>query len=302
VSPTSISPLAHISDPSPPVERTRPAPAIALTYDGSDPSYVECVVPLVDFLEVTPDSIAVAGDGGAAIPARTLAVLKDLSVDVDLVIHGVGLSIGSADGWSEQYLRLLDQLVECVGVMWHSEHLGYVNVDGQHLGTMLPLPRTEEALDLICERVEVLRVRYQLPFLLENIVRLLPEPHGEYSDAAFLNALTERSGCGLLLDVYNLECDAQNNGFGINAFLSELRIEHVRELHVACGVEHAGLLLDVHSRPLRDSTLALAREIVDRPRAGVRLVTYELLAEAVPVLGSDVIAGELRRLRAAFTQ
>jgi uncharacterized protein len=278
----------------------RRAPAIALTYEGNDPTYIERMLPLVDFLEVTPDSIAVDGDHGAEIPPNTLATLEALSRDVRIVVHGVGLSIGSADGWSEEYLRLLDQLVECLPVAWHSEHLGYVNVDGQHLGTMLPLPKTEEALDLLGGRVMALQARYALPFLLENIVRVLPEPEGEYSDAGFLNALVARTGCGLLLDVYNLECDAQNNGLPIRDFLAELDTEHVRELHVACGVEHAGVLLDVHSRPLRDATLALAHDIVQRPNAGVQLVTYELLAEAVPVLGPDVIEVELRRLRAAL--
>src|SRR5512138_3203993 len=252
----------------------RHAPAIALTYEGNDASYIERMLPLIDVLEVTPDTIAIAGDDGAEIPLRTLDVLEDLSRHVHIVVHGVGLSIGSADGWSEEHLRLA----------WHSEHLGYVNVDGQHLGTMLPLPRTDEALDLLGERVAALRTRYGLPFLLENIVRVLPEPECAYSDAAFLNALVARTGCGLLVDVYNLECDAQNNGLAIDDFLDELQLEHVRELHVACGVEHEGVLLDVHSRPLRDSTLTIARDIVRRADAHVGLVTYELLAEAVPVL------------------
>ncbi len=170
-------------------------------------------------------------------------------------------------------------------------------MDGQHLGTMLPVPRTEEALDLVCERVATLKARYALPFLLENVVGLLPEPPSEFGDAEFLNALTERSGCGLLLDVYNLECDAQNNALDISAFMRELRVERVREIHVASGVEHAGVLLDVHSRPLRESTLALLHEVLNRAEARVDLVTYELLAEAVGVLGSEVICAELRRLR-----
>ena len=282
------------------MRRAPRVPAIALTYEGGDLSYIERMLPLIDFLEVTPDGIAVSGDAGAEIPQRTLTELEGLSRDVGIVVHGVGLSIGSADGWSEQYLHLLDQLVERLPIAWHSEHLGYVNVDGQHLGTMLALPRTAEALDLVCERAMALQTRYGLPFLLENIVHVLPDPQSEYSEAAFLNALSDRSGCGLLLDVYNLECDAQNSGLVIDDFLSELHLECVRELHVACGVEYEGVLLDVHSRPLRDSTLALARDVVERPGANVELLTYELLSEAVPVLGPDVIAGELRRLRTAL--
>jgi len=272
-----------------------------LTYDGGDDEYLDRVLPVLDYLEVTPDGIAVERGGRASIPEPTLAKLEALARDVGIVVHGVGLSIGSADGWSEDYLRLLDQLVERLPVAWHSEHLGYVTVDGQHLGTMLALPRTEEALDLICERVTALQARYPIPFLLENIVRLLPEPDAEYTDAGFLNALAQRSGCGLLLDVYNLECDAQNNGLAIGEFLDELHLEHVRELHVACGVEHEGVLLDVHSRPLRESTLTLARDIAGRPRAQIALATYEILAEAVPVLGPEVIADQVSRLRAALS-
>ena len=145
----------------------------------------------------------------------------------------------------------------------------------------------------------MLSARYDLPFLLENVVRVLPEPGSDYSDAEFLNALAARSGCGLLLDIYNLECDAQNNGLAIDAFLAQLHLEHVREMHVASGVEHAGVLLDVHSRPLRESTLGIMRDVLKRPEVDVNLVTYELLAEAVPILGAEVICGELRRLRAA---
>lgn len=278
---------------------TTRTPGIAVTYDSDDPGYFESVLPLVDFLEVTPDAIAVASRAGPSIPPSTLAQLERYAQDVGIVVHGVGLSIGSASGWSKDYLHLLDEIVERVPIAWHSEHLGYVTVDGQHLGTMLPVPRTEEALDLVCERVTTLKARYALPFLVENVVGLLPEPPSEFRDAEFLNALTDRSGCGLLLDIYNLECDAQNNALDISAFLRELRVERVREMHVASGVEHAGVLLDVHSRPLQESTLALLREMLSRAEARVDLVTYELLAEAVGVLGSDVICGELRRLRSA---
>ena len=81
-------------------------------------------------------------------------------------------------------------------------------VDGENLGTMLALPKTRQALDMICERVEMIQARYRLPFLLENIVHILPDYPGDYSEAGFLNAISEQTDCSLLLDVYNLECDA----------------------------------------------------------------------------------------------
>jgi uncharacterized protein (UPF0276 family) len=100
--------------------------------------------------------------------------------------------------------------------------------------------------------------------------------------------------------VYNLECDAHNQGFDIQSFFDELDSRHVRELHVARGVEHNGFLLDVHSQLTADSTLALAREAADRAAGAVELVVYEFMPEAVPGLGHEAIARELARVRAAL--
>jgi uncharacterized protein (UPF0276 family) len=164
---------------------------------------------------------------------------------------------------------------------------------------MLAMPKTEDVLELLVQRVNEIQRRFELPFLLENIVHLLPDYPGDYSDAAFLNELVARTGCGLLLDVYNLECDAANNSFDIDAFLDELDLDAVGEIHVAGGVERDGLQLDVHSRATEPSTLALAKRVIARtPNLGG--VTYELLAEAVPVLGAERILAELVRIRSAL--
>ena len=276
-------------------QRTRVA--IGATFEGHGAGGLARVLPLVDYLEVTPDGIARRENGRARLDRDAVALLREAAAQTTVVVHGVGLSIGSHDGWSEEYLDLLDQVLDEVDVAWHSEHLGYTRVDGRHLGTMLPLPCTDEALDMVSERVAAIIDRYPLPFLLENIVQLLPDGPADHSEATFLNALCERTGCGVLLDVYNLECDAHNRGFDVGGFLDELDLARVGELHVACGVEERGLLLDVHSRSPRASTVALAREVLDRA-PNVRGVTYELLPEAVPVVGGEAIEADLERLRA----
>jgi uncharacterized protein (UPF0276 family) len=276
---------------------SRPAaPGLAFTYEGHHPALLERVLPLVEYVEITPDTIAEVRQGAQRLNPETLAELQGIGGAAQVIAHGVGLSIGSHDGPSEAYLRLLDELLERVEMAWHSEHLGYTTVDGQHLGTMLPVPRTEEALDLVCGRVTAIQERYGLPFLLENVVGVLPDYGGDYSEAGFLNALCGRTGCGLILDVYNLECDARNQGLDLEAFLAELDLSHVRELHLACGSEHRGVLMDVHSRLPRESTVELARRcLADAP--GVRAVTFELLTEFVPVLGYDAIVNGLAGLR-----
>lgn len=277
-------------------ERASSSPGLCTTYEGHNTEYLEHILPYVDYIEVTPDAIAQYRDGEIILHQPSLADLKSLGANTGIIVHGVGLSIGSYDGYSQYYIRLLDTLFEQLNVIWHSEHLAYTTVNGENLGTMLALPKTEQVLDMICERVSALQTRYGLPFLLENVVHLLPDFPGTFSEAGFLNALTEKTGCGLLLDVYNLECDAQNNKFDIDAFLDELNMESVREIHVACGTELEGFLVDVHTRTTRDSTIALAQRILQRA-GNVEAVTFELLHQAIPALGYEVITNELMRLR-----
>src|SRR5256885_6489417 len=90
--------------------------------------------------------------------------------NITLLIHGVGLSIGSYDGYASEYIDLLDQLFSELKIKWHSEHLAYTKVNGENVGTMLTLPKTDEAVDMICRRVDSIQNKYKVPFLLENVI------------------------------------------------------------------------------------------------------------------------------------
>jgi uncharacterized protein len=274
-------------------------PALATTYEGMSSDLFQQILPLIDYLEIAPDSIARIQNGHAVLRPELLDQIASAIPQTGVLVHGIGLSIGTADGWNDSYVHLLDEFFTRFTPRWHSEHLGYTTVDGENLGTMLALPRTEETLDLLCNRIQILQERYRVPFLVEHIIHLLPDAPAEYTPAAFLNAVTARTGCGLILDVYNLECDAHNFGFDIPSFLDELNLDPVREMHLAGGYEHHGFQLDIHSRPTADSTIALAHEILDRC-PNLEVVTWELLKEAVPALGAANICAELSRIRAEF--
>ena len=278
---------------------TASRPALATTYEGDDAALLERIVPLIDTIEITPDAIARSDGGQATLRREVLEEYVSVASDVSFIAHGVGLSIGSFDHWNEEYLHLLDELFTRLELDWHSEHLACTIVGGENTGTMLPLPRTEEALDLVCERVQLIQRRYGVPFLLEHVIQLLPDEPAQFTPAGFLNAITSRTGCGLILDVYNLECDAYNQGLDIKSFLDELDLRPVRELHLAGGVQHNGFHLDIHSRRTGDSTLALSLEIIRRA-SDLKVVTFEFLKEAVPLLGHEAICTELSHIRQAI--
>jgi uncharacterized protein (UPF0276 family) len=274
----------------------RPAPALATTYEGGNPALLERLVPLVDLIEIAPDAIVGSERGQYVLRPEVLDEYASVAPRVGLIAHGIGLSIGSFDHWNHDYLRLLDELFARFDLQWHSEHLGCTVVAGESVGTMFSMPRTQEALDLVSERVDLIQKLYPVPFLLEHIIQLLPDAPADYTPAGFLNAIVSRTGCGLLLDAYNLECDAHNQGLDIAEFLDELDLTAVVEMHLAGGVEVDGFQLDVHSAPTRESTLALARKVVRRA-PNLRAVTFEYLKEAIGFLGHDGICAELQRIR-----
>jgi uncharacterized protein (UPF0276 family) len=207
----------------------RARPALATTYEGDDIVLLEHIIPLVDVIEISPDAIARIDGKRVRLRPEVLEEYACVASKVRFIAHGIGLSIGSFDHWNEAYLRLLDELFAHVPLEWHSEHLATSVVAGESVGTMFPVPRTEEALDLICERVRLIQERYRIPFLLEHVIHLLPDAPAEFTPAAFLNAITSRAGCGLILDAYNLQCDAANQSLDIGSFLDELDLNPVRD-------------------------------------------------------------------------
>ena len=275
-------------------------PHLCTTYDSHRPDLLRELLPYVGSIEVTPDSISSWHHDRPRYDERILADLSRAATEKAILVHGVGLSIGSADGLNETYLTLLSEIIERLPVRWHSEHLGFTTVDGQPLNAMLPLPRTRQTLRLLVDRINRLQDRYALPFLLENIAHLVPAPAPVYSEADFLNELSHQTGCGLILDLYNVLCDSHNYGSDFGVFLEQLDKTAVRELHLAGGTVLDNFWLDIHSDRVADETLDLAALVLDPGSPGycpnVAVVTYEILPQAVEYHGDAFVLAEVRRL------
>ncbi|MCA8957204.1 MAG: DUF692 family protein [Planctomycetes bacterium] len=265
---------------------------------------------LLDFLEISPDVLCrerrcpLRGTTGLVLDPELLDRACRAATDTEVVVHGLGLSIGSAAGWNEGYLDMLDAFAAKRRFAWHSEHLGYLlyrDHDGRvcNAGVPLPIPCDVEALQLIAARAAAVVRRYGVPFLLENVAWYLSgiDRLGGIAEPEFLNRLCHRSGAGLLLDLFNLHCNAVNHGFAARDWLDALELEHVVEVHMAGGPDFEGFAVDVHSQVSTAGLKDLLECVLARaPR--VRGVVFELLEESAGLMGVDGHRNELRELRA----
>lgn len=261
-----------------------------------------------DYVEVVPDTVWV--DRGRGRPdryaddPRALAVLDRIARERPLVAHSIGLSIGSAHDFDRAHVEQVRTWCERFDCAWHSDHLSYNRAehgDGEvNVGVTLPVTLDDEMLALLAPRVAEVQQRNARPFALENNVYYVQLAGAEYDEPAFLNELSARTGCHLLLDLHNIYVNARNGGMPAREFLDRLELERVLEIHVAGGEQHDDFYLDSHSGPTPAPVLELLEETLPRcPNLGG--VTYELVGSWFEPLGADGLAQELTRLRALWT-
>jgi uncharacterized protein (UPF0276 family) len=263
-------------------------------------------VPL-DFVEITPEELCreqrALGKSVLSLSPRLLAEAREAWDARPIVVHGVELSIGSAHGWNAAYLELLDALYAVWPFEWHSEHLGFQTVLGKDgkvtpVGVPMPMPFTEEAANLVGARARELQERYGVPFLLENPAHYLPEVYceaGLADESAFMARVLARGGCGQLLDLHNVHCNAVNHGFDAFLAVGRLPLERVVEIHLAGGAWRDGFRMDSHSDRVPEEVWELFDFVLPRV-PNLAGVVYEVLPETSSHLSCQVIAGELERL------
>lgn len=176
-----------------------------------------------------------------------LHLLERLRADYPLSLHGVGLGLGSAEGWIERHLERLGELVARVQPHFVSEHLCWGASGARAFNDLLPLPYTGEALALVAERVQHVQERLRRPILVENISAYLEFAASEMNEGEFLAELARRTGCGVLLDVNNLYVNQVNHGSDATATMRALAPRMVEEMHLAGHSVSEHGLIDTHA-------------------------------------------------------
>jgi uncharacterized protein (UPF0276 family) len=183
-------------------------------------------------------------------------------------VHGVALSLASPEGIDPEHLERLALLVEDVAACLVSEHLAWSRKGEVYYNDLLPLPLTEETLDVVSVNIDQTQHRLGRTILVENPSGYLRFEESTMSETTFLIRLTERTGCGLLLDINNLFICGANLTTDTAEWLAAVPRNLVGEIHLA-GHEQAGtrddpLLLDTHGGPVADGVWELYTAALER--------------------------------------
>ena len=220
-------------------------------------------MPGLDWVEVVAENVC-----PGHLP-ESLLRLRERGVTV--VPHGVSLGLGGADRPDEARLAALAERAEALGAPLVTEHIAFVRAGGPRTasplleaGHLLPVPRTRDALTVLCENGRIAQDALPVPLAVENIAALISWPGEEMTEGQFLYELVERTGVRLLIDVANLHTNHVNRGEDPAKALDELPVEAIAYVHVAGGYERDGVWHDSHAHPVPPPVLDILADLASR--------------------------------------
>lgn len=233
--------------------------------------------PQTGWLEVHSENYF--GDGG-----YDLHVLEHVRSQYPISLHGVALSLGSADGVRAGHLAKLKRLVDRIEPALVSEHLCWSALGPRHFNDLLPMPYTGEALQRVALHVTQVQETLRRRILIENVSSYLQFRASEMSEFAFLAELAKRSGCGILLDVNNVFVNSVNHGFDPEKALLQITKDAVDEIHLAGHSAAGALLIDDHGSRVVQQVWSLYQTACRRFGPVPTLIEWDTSIPALEVL------------------
>ncbi|HEY5704113.1 MAG TPA: DUF692 domain-containing protein [Terrimicrobiaceae bacterium] len=238
----------------------------------------------IDCLEITAEHFY----------GRNEPVLRDLSHQFRLFVHGLGLSLGTSGELDPQRLRRYARVVEIAQPEWISEHIAFTRTAEVDLGHLNPVQPTRAMVRTIADHAREIAERCGRPIILENITSHL-RIEGELSETDFINSICETADCGVLLDVTNLFINSRNHRFDPLGWLNRIHPARIVQLHIVGYAFESGRYTDGHAQPIQDELLALARAVTEY--APVRGVILERDTDFPGAAAMDEEFAKLARLR-----
>jgi uncharacterized protein (UPF0276 family) len=231
---------------------------------------------------------------GGGTPLRYLDAIRR---DTPISLHGVGLSLGSAEGIDPAHLERIRRVAERVEPGLMSEHIAWNVVGGTYLADLLPLPMTEEALDVVCRHVDQTQSHLKRRILVENPSSYIAFGNSIIPEWEFMTAVAKRTGCGILCDVNNICVSAHNHGWDPSAYIAALPPEAIGEIHLAGHsvktlADGSTLRVDDHGSRVSDEVWGLYRQAIARFGAVPTLIEWDNDVPPLEVLLDEAFHAE----------
>lgn len=278
---------------------------VGILYNAALPEYLQHHIDNVDYIEIIPDMFW-SDEGRDANPRfvdlpKWRRQLDWLAERVPLTAHNIGISLGTVDYFDEEYIFFMKQMHDTYHFKWHSDHLSFLKLPtkGPHdhnAGIAVPVPYDEEYLSMIGNKIDFITDQIALPFLIENNVYFIEYPDQDYTETAFINKLTDLYECHVLLDIHNLYANSINQQVKSKAYIDELDMSKVLEMHIAGGNEMNGTYMDSHAGPCPDEVWELLDYAVAKA-PNLRGITFEFHESYFPLLRFDGLNRQMELAR-----
>jgi hypothetical protein len=237
--------------------------------------------PRVDWFEILSENyLATAG--------RPLWVLDEIAERYPMVMHGVSLSIGSADPIDFEYLRRLKDLAARVRAVWLGDHVCWTGIHGRNTHELLPMPYNDESLRHVVKRVRVVQDFLERPLVMENPSTYMTFAQSTMSEAEFLTRLAQEGDCALLLDVNNVYVTCRNHDFDAKDYLAQLPYDRVVQIHLAGHLDKGTHCIDTHGDTVIDEVWKLYAEVQRRAGSRATMVEWDTDIPAFQVVHEEV--------------
>jgi len=256
-----------------------PKPLVGLGLRHAHYSDALTSVAPIDFVELHSENYF--APGGAI-----KAVLQDIVETYPVSLHSTSLGLGSAEIPRNANLNFLIALVNQVQPILVSDHASFSwgswSKKPVHAGDLLPLSFNHQALNILAKNVDMVQQALGRQILLENLSSYISFSSDTMSEAEFLVRLTEKTGCGLLLDLNNIIVSAHNlnepdiASYALN-WIRQLPEDVIGEIHLA-GFTEANpddLVVDDHSQKVSRQCWILYAEALGRFGAVPTLIEWD---------------------------
>jgi uncharacterized protein (UPF0276 family) len=253
--------------------------------------------PSVGWFEIHPENFLAS--------PHASELLLDLAREYPISIHTVGVSVGSAHGLDATHLERLATFVERLDPFLVSGHLAWSTAHGRYLNDLLPLPYTEETLQLVADQLARVEDRLGRRYLLENPSTYVGFAHSTMTEVEFLGELVSRTGCQLLCDVSNVFVSGHNMGYDPYEYIDRVPSSAVAELHLGGFTSEEDdatsgrtLLIDTHADGIDDVVWPLYAHAVRRFGEAPTLIEWDNDIPTLPRIVGEAGRADDVRVRA----